>query len=78
MLGESPPASASTTAIASRTTGRRLMSHLYLIVEWNPLILLYSFVGLRGSSLNYQSIAMQYNQYRTHQLALGRRLIEQY
>jgi hypothetical protein len=77
MLGKSPPASASTTATASRATGRRLTSHLYLIVEWNPLILLYSFVGSRGSSFNYQLIAVHYDQYRTHQIALGRRSIEQ-
>jgi hypothetical protein len=48
-----------------------------LIVEWNPLILLYSFVGSRGSSFNYQSIAVQYDRYRTHQIALGCRSIEQ-
>jgi hypothetical protein len=34
-------------------------------------------VGSRGSSFNYQSIAVQYDRYRTHKISLGRRSIEQ-
>jgi hypothetical protein len=41
------------------------------------VILLYSFVGSRGSSFNFQSIVVQYDQYRTHLIVLGRRSIEQ-